>query len=413
MTNRLEEIRALKEMIANTASTGRRRRGMLMSEEPEDNEDDFVIPMRIKNKKIKNKKTTTSIRSKRTFKEWFIEVADFIEEITGMELDVLPDIPWSKMYRDKMTVDEAVHNALRIAEEDVEEDFSNLSYSDWLSGVNEELLSSGNDTTEEMRKNGALTHSKLHMLYMDYRDPNDAVGEILKTRVVSKTRVTKEDVDWISRLDRKRGPDLSKLMRSLGMSSSKISKTKELPIDESQDDEETIPVYSDRCRVNPIDEALGIMPVKESVDMDIIKNAIEGVNKDKRKSGKVNIEEASVLGGDFGRWGSATAAASATGSGIAKKISNGDVKYTFNPDGIPQSGEGGTTLWFNFSPDKKDVDNYWIGFQISGDKEDPNWGIKIKKGKGLGSSSTVASKTGLKSSDLKSASIGIKNELGK
>jgi hypothetical protein len=57
---------------------------------------------------------------------------------------------------------------------------------------------------------------------------------------------------------------------------------------------------------------------------------------------------------------------------------------------------------------KGDRDNYFLGFQITGDKEDPRWNVMLKKGKGLASASTVASRRGVESSGLKGAAASLK-----
>ena len=100
-----------------------------------------------------------------------------------------------------------------------------------------------------------------------------------------------------------------------------------------------------------------------------------------------------VLGGDFGRWGPAVSAADNVRASIDKKYGK------MSKDGNPQSDKGGTILWFFIDVDGED-DNRFLGIQYKGDDL---WSVRFLKGKGIASSSIVASKSNVKSSQLSSA----------
>lgn len=416
MRTRLEELRILKERIGGESMSPRRRAGRLFVNESSNDEDGGGRDMVGCSSFRKTTKRRDSSKRRRTFKEWFVDVADMVEEITGMELDILPDLPWGSMFRDDMTVDEAVQNALRMAEEGDDNEGDDLSFRDWLKAVDHGLLAAGKRSIDERRRSGDITHSKIHMLYMEHRVPDDAIKAILGVRSPKRSEVDASDRGWAKRMDSDGGSRLAELMAKLNMSSGKkrVGKLEDVGDPTQMDDVQ--PVYRENSmgasgRGDAIENILGISPLREpDVDMEIMSSAMEGVAAD---VGKKQVSEASVLGGDFGRWGSATDAAAAVGPAIAKRLSKEGIAYKFSPEGMPQSGKGGTTLWFNFAPNQKDADNYWIGFQISGgDKNDPTWNVRMKKGKGLGSASTIASKVSLKTDGLKSAAASIKGSLG-
>jgi len=126
------------------------------------------------------------------------------------------------------------------------------------------------------------------------------------------------------------------------------------------------------------------------------------------------VVEASVQGGDFGRWGPATSAAGAAGRGIAAALSKGsETKYTFHPEGTAQSSSVGSDLWFEIEPSDSKENIYYLGFKIKGDKENPTWDVMLKKGKGLGSSSIVSSQKGLQTSELKGGAKKLSSGIGK
>jgi hypothetical protein len=113
-------------------------------------------------------------------------------------------------------------------------------------------------------------------------------------------------------------------------------------------------------------------------------------------------DEASVIGGDFGRWGPATSAAGKAGASLASAISKKTGKpYKFEPNGNPQSDEGGTVLWFGIEPKDSKESRYFLGVQIKGkDKDNPTWTVKLKRGMGIASSTSVAVVGGLKSDQI-------------
>lgn len=427
-TTRLEELRALKEQIKGTARPEGRSRGRGLAEEPEDDEADYVLPSKKKTKRG-GKRSCKSKGKKPQFKEWFLQVADMVEEVTGMELDILPDFPWSSMFRKDMTVDEAVQHALRIAEEEGDDEaFEDISFRDWLSAVNDLLEEAEAPSIDDMRGAGSVSHSTLHMTYMKHKNPLSAAEEILSGGKRKRTRrkPQAEDRSWIKRLSHvgegDEGGGLTRLMNSLGVDGKNLPKVSGIgDVEGDLAGEAAAPAYEERLPVRPktgaqiLDETLGMTPMKEPpLDQDIFASAMAGVRADSQAAQKVEqkVEEAAVIGGDYGRWGPATSAASSVGRGIAKALGKDGVTYKFSSDGMPQSEDGGTVLWFNFAPSKKGEDNYWLGFKISGSKEDPTWAIKVKKGKGLAAASTVASKSGVKTGDLKSAASGIKGDLG-
>ena len=121
------------------------------------------------------------------------------------------------------------------------------------------------------------------------------------------------------------------------------------------------------------------------------------------------VDEASVIGGDFGRWGPATKAAGAVGKSIAASVAKKtEKKYTFNGGGRPSSAEGGSEIWFEIEPGDSGDDIYFLGFKIRGDKENPLWDAMLKKGKGLGSATTVKAIKGIKSGELSSTASRLK-----
>jgi hypothetical protein len=124
------------------------------------------------------------------------------------------------------------------------------------------------------------------------------------------------------------------------------------------------------------------------------------------------IDEATVMGGDYGRWGPARKAADSGGKALAAVISKktGN-KYTFDSEGNAQSSDGGTVLWFLLRPESKGEPNYFLGMQITGEKDDPTWNVIVKKGKGLGASTTVTSHNGVKDQELAGAVGKIRDKI--
>lgn len=121
------------------------------------------------------------------------------------------------------------------------------------------------------------------------------------------------------------------------------------------------------------------------------------------------VDEASVMGGDFGRWGPATKAAGVAGKVIAASISKATGKgYTFNGSGKPSSAEGGSELWFKIETKGSDDDMYFLGFKIRESGDDVTWHVMLKKGKGLGSATTVKVIKGVQPGELSSAASRLK-----
>lgn len=126
-----------------------------------------------------------------------------------------------------------------------------------------------------------------------------------------------------------------------------------------------------------------------------------------------DLDEASVMGGDYGRWAPATSAAGSAGAGLAAAISKATgVKYRFQSEGAARSSDVGSDLSFYIEPEDKKEPVYFMVFKIKGDKENPTWDVALKKGKAIGSATTVASERGLETSGLKSAVGKLKGGLG-
>lgn len=433
----------------------------------------------------------SGVKKKRVgFKEWFVDVADMVEDITGMGLEVFPDISWVGMYRDELTVDEAVQDALRIFEEADDDDgysvgedrsSSAMSFREWKSSVSGFLSEGGMSSLDEMRGMG-LENSVVHQLYMDERDPRKAASKISDVLLKNTSRrkgqprpkavVSRDKSSFMeeieeavaaSKSDGHRMGDkygLSSLFDALGVKPKKgvcSDVVSEDRIIKKKDIESAKPVFDDSFlmsgdtgpapndatfeaaiegmrRRRPAVSPLGIqfrppgsMFVDSSVHIGEDKDKGKDEDDDNEAMGdgieeeddgaideidQTELVDEGVIGGDFGRWSPATSAANATGNSIARALSTDEVSYKFDPDGLPQSSDGGTLLIFEMTPNKASDVIYYLVFQITGDKEDPSWNVYLRKGMGMASSSVVASERGVKSSDLKSAAASLKGKIG-
>jgi hypothetical protein len=386
-------------------------------------------------------------RRKGSFKEWFLSVSETLEDVTGMDMDVFSEAPWGRLFRDGYTSDEAVQEALRLVEEG-DEKGEHFSFREWRRLVNSQLRRTGEASIQEMQEAGNLTNSQIHQIFMD------SVGierdaKIISSRGHSRDEEYFDEPKDINRrhettrkgsfLDRSglgddRGARINKLMEELRVKAGTKKKAwtlediehigdagaKERLVKKGRETDIVSAVLGIPPRQEPpIDESIlalaratGARETGQGASEKAIKDATREANEIPGNNDGDVIEEARVMGGDFGRWGPATSAATKTSSALTKALSK-HIGYplTFQNDGGANSAKGGTILWFPVLAEG-DKDGYFLGFQIAGKEENSKWNVLLKMGRGLGSAKTVASKRGVDSGDLASAVVGLKDSLG-
>jgi len=180
----------------------------------------------------------------------------------------------------------------------------------------------------------------------------------------------------------------------------------EQPDEPEEPEQEEDDDSADSVTPEPVQE-----PVRQASDVDRAVGAIRAEEEAElaRRKPSDEVDEASVQGGDFGRWGDATKAAGEVGPDLASALSKAtEEKYKFVQEGAASSAKGGSELWFEIEPEDQKSEIYYLGFKIrEGEKgEKPSkWDIVLSKGKGLGSARTVSSKSGVKTSKLKSEAM--------
>lgn len=127
MSNRLNSIQELRNMIMSEDDDGRRQdeTKRIKFQKSKD------VPKRKSRNLIEHKKHQQERRrvnrplTKRAFEEWMSDVEEAVDQFIGMELDVLPVMPWKRWYKEGLSAVVAAKNAVQMYEdlEDDEEDF--------------------------------------------------------------------------------------------------------------------------------------------------------------------------------------------------------------------------------------------------------------------------------------------------
>ena len=409
MTSRLEAIRELRNLVlepldelCGSEAKGRGRR---------------VDTIRAMVKDRKKKKDVS--RGNVPFKEWLRVAVETVEDVTGMEADILPEVPWRSLYKDGYTPDDAVQEALRMAEDEDEDSDAQsggevVTFREWISAVDKGLRLTGKATLSQLKEDGVFSGSKVHQLFMDNRSvakairlfsdfQNNAGQRDESTRGPrDKSIWGKEEYEGESSLDNK----LSELAEEFGVNTNgKVPYTFADDMDTDDVDGE----YEEELDQGggDGDRPLGnVGPDEISRIASIVKSdAEEGESRLQKKQ-----EEASVDGGDFGRWGPATKAASVAKTSIVKAINRVEgSSYRFHSDGTPASADGGSELIFVIENSRdEDATSYFLVFKLKGTKEVPSWDVSLRKGDGIKNAKTVSSKSGVSSDKLSSVASSLK-----
>jgi hypothetical protein len=417
MTSRLEAIRELRNSVlapldesCGSGAKGRVRR---------------VDTIRAMVKDRKKKKDVS--RGNVPFKEWLRVAVETVEDVTGMEADILPEVPWRSLYKDGYTPDDAVQEALRMAEDEDEDSDAQsggevVTFREWISAVDKGLKLTGKATLSQLKEDGVFSGSKVHQLFMDNRSvakairlfsdfQNNAGQRDESTRGPrDKSIWGKEEFEGGSSL----GDKLSELAEEFGVN----TKGEALSVfdDDFDDDMDTDDVYGEyeEKHEEELDQGGGdgnrplgnVCPDEISRIASIVKSdAEEGESRLQKKQ-----EEASVDGGDFGRWGPATKAASVAKTSIVKAINRVEgSSYRFHSDGTPASADGGSELIFVIENSRdEDATSYFLVFKLKGTKEVPSWDVSLRKGDGIKNAKTVSSKSGVSSDKLSSVVSSLK-----
>jgi hypothetical protein len=353
------------------------------------------------------------------FKEWLRVAVETVEDVTGMEADILPEVPWRSLYKDGYTPDDAVQEALRMAEDEDEDSNAQsggeiTTFREWISAVDKGLKLVGKVTLSQLKEDGVFSGSKVHQLFMDNRSVAKAIRLFsdFQNNVGQKDESTrglrgksiwgKEEFEGESSL----GDKLSELAEEFGVN------TKGKALSVFADDMDTDDV--DGEHEEELDQGGGngngslgdgnsdeVSRIASIVRSDADKEAVKLQKKQ---------EGASVDGGDFGRWGPATKAASAAKTSIVKAINKVEgSSYRFHSDGTPSSADGGSELIFVIENSRdEDATSYFLVFKLKGTKEVPSWNVSLRKGDGIKNAKTVTEKSGVSSDRLSSVASSLK-----
>jgi hypothetical protein len=407
MTSRLEAIRELRNAVlvpldesCGSEAKGRGRR---------------IDTIRTMVKDRKKKKDVS--RGKVPFKEWLRVAVETVEDVTGMEADILPEVPWRSLYKDGYTPDDAVQEALRMAEDededsDVQSGGEVATFREWISAVDKGLKLAGKATLSQLKEDGVFSGSKVHQLFMDNRSvakairlfsdfQNNAGQKDESTRGPrDKSIWGKEEFEGESSL----GDKLSELAEEFGVNTngkalSVFADDMDTDDVDGEHEEELDQVGSDGNGSLGDGNSNEVSRIASIVRLDADKEVV-----------KLQKEGASVDGGDFGRWGPATKAASAAKTSIVKAINKVEgSSYRFHSDGTPASADGGSELIFVIENSRdEDAISYFLVFKSKGTKEVPSWNVSLRKGDGIKNAKTVTEKFGVSSDKLSSVASSLR-----
>jgi len=365
------------------------------------------------------------------FDAWMGTVKEAILEFTGMDLDIFPVLPWEDWFKQGMSAIKAAKYAITKAEEE-DDTFDSSKYID---EDEEDLDEEEEDPVEEsVRSSLRNKSSKLTRLaqLLDEYDFNSSAGEDDENQEDEEFVEEEPDAKSGGRL----GGDVASVLRAITEDEKRAKSVRDKP------KEMKLPLNTD---VNIVKVAKSIQERDDYEKshfskevMSEVNEAIAAVKKDKVVQNRLplsdknivdpkqfspvlneqvgldssqsnSVDEASVDGGDYGRFGPATAAAKRSGYALAAVISKKEgTRYKMHDSGAVHSETGGAALWFLMQPDDKEKPNYFLGLQARNDskgEEDRRWNILVKKGKTLGDTTSVASENDVSSGDL-SRTIG-------
>jgi hypothetical protein len=318
--------------------------------------------------------------SKIPFKKWMRLANKAIEDITGMEADILPDVPWKDWYDNGTDPVAAASMALQGAEEE-DDTFDAKKYlgDDYEEDDGPGEVESGENVS--LRRRGFGAEEKCEDGFSSLYDLMESLG---MTSARPKRRRLVEMADrYRARREEPR---------------EQIEEQDEEQAEEDDDSADSVtpePVQEPARPPSDVDRAVGAIRAEEEAELARSKPSV--------------VDEASVQGGDWGRWGDATKAAGEVGPDLASALSKAtEEKYKFVQEGSASSAEAGSELWFEIEPENSESEIYYLGFKIrEGEKgEKPSkWDVVLSRGKGLGSAKTIASRSGVKTSRLKSEAM--------
>lgn len=408
-------------------------------------------------KKIRKKKRVSvkAIREEKAFDRWMKSVALAIEDITGMDMDILPEVPWRQYFDAGLRPRKAAENALAKAEAE-----DGLDYGEPLDeGMDDDDYRSLEESVPALRKPG-LRKRALGGKPLSEGQRAQAISRLSSLLDVFGQEEEDEEEDEEEEEEREPLPPESPV-RPVGVpyGNDMVARAASAVQEDLRLTEERSIVPQDprgssglsSVGSTPSRGPIGKMPMNTTESEDIAR-AAAAVQGDLMQSGGMTthtlkptlgspfpvppkevktekkevaeepekkserVDEAEVQGGDYGRWKPATAAAGKHGVSLAVAISKAtDEKYTFFKEGMPQSAEGGSELWFAIEPRDSKKPLYFLGIKyIKGkDKEaEPKWSVLLRKGMGLGSASSVAFIKNVETSKLGSAVGSLKQKVG-
>jgi len=408
--SRLESIRALRDAVVENKRVGNQSR-LESGEKPRSRIRLPILPT--KKKELRQKKIEWSGID---FRQWLTDVNEAVDSITGMDMDILPEMPWQSWFKEGMEPEDAARLALEAAElgDDISEEEEELnergffrpSYQKWISKLDKRLRKKGGATLSALKRAGRVSNSTLHSIFMSQATAEmaarmllQAVGTPMEDEAVSLRRR-----NFVSENQMEDSFDqLRDLMDEFGIGTSRPPvTTRDIGEPEEGLDEENTSSSQETHELPQKAQS----PSQLSQDVSSAIAAVRAVEEKERahKDAQSEIEEASVQGGDYGRWGPATTAAGSAGRSLASAIAKASGEsYHFHQEGMAQSADVGSDLWFEIEPKNPKSPIYYLGIKIKGDKEDPRWDVMLKKGAGLGSATSVGSKRGIETSKLKGA----------
>jgi len=415
-----------------------------------------------------------------SFDVWIERVEEAVDNICGMDIDILDGTDWESMYEQGILPVRAAQIALEDAENEDEDgdegeelqEFSlgKMNYKQWATKLDKKIRKVGDTTLIAAKKAANITNPVLHSMFMSQTTIEMAARMIMRAAGVAtedrqprsslrrrSSPVYEEEFEdeledmqeEFNEPDVKRNPldalieefsvrvkprvkpkpynEVMKYMDEfdLGESRAPLSPTpmakRGLPLAPSERPQAvTQPTQPQDMMAAAFSSVQGVVAEERAAKQDFEKQQKLRQQQDEDARARIQAEgegqdeeeldEASVMGGDYGRWAPATSAAGSGGRGLASAISKATgMKYKFEPDGDPASAEVGSDLWFSIEPNKAGADIYYLGIKIKGDKESPMWDVMLKKGKGLGTATSIASKRGVETSGLKSAVASLKS----
>lgn len=359
MLRKIEEIRSLRDSVLMKESCARKK--TVENKEKKRSLSGFRGTGKTKTEKSVSSKVEEKIR----FKRWMRDVVFALGE--QMDLDVMPealvDVPWKTWFDKGIDPLDAVGRVMEEVEnEDEDKDGDSMVDLDALAE--------------------ALQVSRRKSVVLDERDGPESEDD--------KGNENEDDNDFEEE-------------------------------DGVEDDEDSDVGDGNETKDVRVDESMhSFWPVKqeerdeEARLIEVAASTSRAIDAQLKKPADDQVDEARVMGGDWGRWSAATKAAGEKGGMLAKAIEKAtDEKYKFAHDGKASSASGGSELWFAIEPEKSDKDSFYLGFKIHGEEEDVSWDVMLRKGKGLGSAKGVATEKSVNASGLQAAIGKVAGMVGK